>query len=109
MQRFTDLKVWQRSQALAVEVYRVTSGLPSEERFGLTGQLRRASVSVPANIAEGSLAEAESLMLLARDLGYLAQETTASCIAEIGEIARMRHGLRTKVVAGKHRSRRAGP
>ncbi len=52
MQRFTDLKVWQRSHSLALEVDRLTSKFPSDERFGLTSQLRRAVVSVPTNIAE---------------------------------------------------------
>lgn len=53
MQRFTELKVWQKSHSLVVEVYRLTSKFPSDERFGLTSQLR-ATVSVPTNIAEGS-------------------------------------------------------
>ena len=47
MQRFTELKVWQRSHSLVLEVYRLTSKFPSDERFGLTSQLRRAVVSVP--------------------------------------------------------------
>jgi four helix bundle protein len=86
MQRFTELRVWQRSHALALDVYRMTAGFPVEERFGLTQQIRRAVVSVVANIAEGakrrtnpdydrllniaegSLAETEALMRLARDL-----------------------------------------
>jgi four helix bundle protein len=54
VQRFTELKVWQRSHSLVLEVYRLTSKFPSDERFGLTSQLRRATVSVPTNIAEGS-------------------------------------------------------
>ncbi len=54
MQRFTDLKVWQRSHALALQVYCLTARFPGEERFGLVSQLRRAAVSGPTNIAEGS-------------------------------------------------------
>jgi four helix bundle protein len=54
MQRFTELKVWQRSHQLTLEVYRVTASFPSAERFGLVSQLRRAAASVPTNIAEGS-------------------------------------------------------
>jgi len=54
MQRFTELKVWQRSHELTLEVYRVTASFPSTERFGLISQPRRASASVPTNIAEGS-------------------------------------------------------
>lgn len=54
MQRFTDLKVWQRGHALALEVYRSTETFSADERFGLTAQLRRAALSVPTNTAEGS-------------------------------------------------------
>ena len=54
MQRFTDLKVWQRSHALVLAIYRATMSFPADERFGITSQLRRAAVSVPSNIAEGS-------------------------------------------------------
>ena len=88
MQRFTDLKVWQRSHQLTLEVYRLTTGFPSEERFGLVSQLRRAAASAPTNIAEGSkrqsnseysrflniaegsLVETEYLLMLCRDVGY---------------------------------------
>lgn len=115
MQRFTDLKVWQRAHALALEVYRLTADFPAEERFGLTAQLRRAGVSVPANlaegskrqhqadyarflnIAEGSAAETEYLLMLSRDLGYASPERTAPLLVEVTEIARMLHALRTKV------------
>lgn len=50
---FRDLEVWQRAMELVVEVYRLSKSFPSEERYGLTAQLRRAAVSVPSNIAEG--------------------------------------------------------
>jgi four helix bundle protein len=52
-QSFRDLKVWQKSMALTVAVYRLTHGFPREEMFGLTSQLRRSAVSIPSNIAEG--------------------------------------------------------
>ena len=53
IKRFEDLKVWQAAHQLVKQVYKLTRLFPREERFGLTSQLRRASVSVPANIAEG--------------------------------------------------------
>ena len=105
MQRFTDLKVWQRSHALTLEIYELTKSFPTEERFGLVSQLRRAAASVPTNItegskrqsnpdyarflniAEGSLAETEYLMLLSCDLGYLKATASEHPLAEIADIA----------------------
>lgn len=114
MQRFQDLKVWQRSHALVLEIYRLTKSFPDAERFGIISQLRRAAASVPTNIAEGterqgrqdyarfiiaegSLAEAEYLVLLSRDLGYLAPKASETALAETGEIARMLNALRVKI------------
>ena len=119
MQRFTDLKVWQRSHALVLEIYRVTASFPDDERFGLISQLRRAAVSVPCNIAEGtkrqrapdyarflniaegSLAETEYLIILSADLGYLAATIKDQITGETQEIARMLHALRQKVDGAK--------
>ena len=53
IQSFRDLQIWQKSMQLAVIVYRLTKDFPREELYGLTNQLRRASVSIPSNIAEG--------------------------------------------------------
>ena len=118
MQRFTELKVWQRSHALAVDIYRITRPFPRDERFGITSQIRRAAVSVPSNIAEGSkrayardyarflniaegsAAELEYLLMLARDLGHLAKDDFSRARGELDEIARMLHGLRMKVEQG---------
>ncbi len=115
MQRFTDLTVWQRSHALVLKIYRLTREFPREERFNLISQIRRAALSVPTNIAEGSkrisrqeyarylniaegsLAETEYLLMVSRDLGYLSNELHDSQGKDISEIARMLHGLRTKV------------
>jgi four helix bundle protein len=115
MQRFTELKVWQRAHALVLESYRVSASFPPDERFGLTSQLRRAISSVPANIAEGSrrqgqqeyarflniaqgsATEAEYLLILSRDLGYLSSPVFDRLVADLHEVARMLHGLRSKV------------
>jgi four helix bundle protein len=53
MKDFRELKVWEKGHELSLAVYRATARFPNEERYGLTSQMRRASVSVPANIAEG--------------------------------------------------------
>jgi four helix bundle protein len=115
MQRFTELKVWQRSHALTLDVYRLTRDFPGDERFGVVSQLRRAASSVPTNlaegskrktsqdyarflnVAEGSLAEVEYLLMLSRNLGYLRAEAAATILASVAEIARMLHALRTRV------------
>jgi four helix bundle protein len=119
MQRFTDLKVWQRAHELALNVYRLTREFPAEERFGLTGQIRRAVVSVPTNIAEGSkrrspseyarflnvaeasLAETEYFLILIKDLAYASQKHLEPLFTEATEIGKMLHGLRCTVEKGR--------
>lgn len=118
MQRFTELKVWQRSHALVLNLYRLTAKFPGDERFGLVSQMRRAAVSLPANIAEGSkrshsrdyarflniaegsAAELEYLILLSRDLGFVTVEEVAPLLAELDEVGRMLFALRKKVEQG---------
>ncbi len=91
IQSYQDLRVWQEAMALAETVYRMTKRFPKDELFGLTSQMRRASVSIPANIAEGygreitgayiqflrvsqgSLKELETHALLANRVGILAE------------------------------------
>jgi four helix bundle protein len=115
MQHFSKLQVWQRSHKLVLGIYRATFGFPAGERFGVVSQLRRAAASVPTNIAEGakrqgghdyarflniaegSLAEMEYLLMLSRDLGYLTEAKAEPFFAEVSEIARMLCALRTKV------------
>jgi len=115
MQRFTDLLVWQRSHQLVLQIYSLSARFPSDERFGLVSQLRRAAASVPTNIAEGSkrrskveyarflniaegsLAEIEYLLMLSRDLRFIPAEACEASLIEVSEIARMLNALRTRV------------
>ncbi len=86
---FRDLKVWQKGIELVKEVYRITEGFPKEEQYCLSTQMRRASISIPSNIAEGfrrkyskehkqflkialgSCAELETQMVIAKELNYI--------------------------------------
>jgi four helix bundle protein len=101
---FEDLLVWQKSHALTLDVYRQSKAFPKEETYGLRSQLRRACISVPANIAEGfrkrgaldkirllniaqgSLEETRYYLILARDLSYF--EST-DLLARVAEVSRM--------------------
>jgi four helix bundle protein len=121
MQRFTDLKVWQRSHELVLEIYKLSRRFPEHERYGVTSQLRRAAVSVPANIAEGSkrrhpkdyarflniaegsLSETEYLVILCQDLDYLPSEVSTPLRQEADVILRMLNALREKVEASDSR------
>jgi four helix bundle protein len=95
---FRDLVVWQKGMALVTEIYRLSQRFPKDELYGLASQIRRAAVSIPSNIAEGrgksskgefqqflhhsrgSLAEVETQIIIAQNLGYLdASETEPDC------------------------------
>jgi four helix bundle protein len=110
--RFEKLEVWQRAVALAGAVYRFTAAFPRDEQFGLTMQMRRASVSVGSNIAEGcsrssrrdqsrfyeiaygSLNELATQIHIARELGYSADDAVHALLSEVSDICRMLSGLR---------------
>jgi len=112
---YRDLRVWQMAMGLAADVYAVSAGFPKAEQFGLTSQMRRASVSVPANIAEGfgrgvagsfaqflriaqgSLKELETLVMLAARVDLLAEDLAARLLDLCGEIGKMLGGLIRKV------------
>lgn len=114
-QSYRDLVVWQKSIALAKELYRVTAKFPAEEKFGLISQVRRAAISVPSNIAEGqarnttgefiqfishaegSAAELDTQLFLSVELGYLTSSDAAPVVAQIEEIRRMLNSLRRRL------------
>lgn len=111
IRHFTDLEAWRESHQLALDVYKITKLFPKEEMFGLTNQMRRASVSVGSNIAEGfsrntvkdksqfyfvargSATELESQLLLARDIGYLNEEAFDAVRDRLGKVGRLITGL----------------
>ena len=111
---FEDLRVWQKAHAIVLQVYAVSSNFPKNELFGLTSQMRRAAVSVPANIAEGfkrrgrmdkvrflgiaagSLAELRYYLRLAGDLGYCPPDFQAS---EVDEVSRMLSAYERTILA----------
>jgi four helix bundle protein len=114
MQDFKKLAVWQKSHTFTVNLYKITSNFPIEEKYGLTNQIRRASISIESNIAEGcgrngnkeltrflyiakgSALEVECQILIARDLGYLSKEKSDLLESKINEIARMLTSLIAK-------------
>jgi len=115
MRPHENLEVWKNSVDLVVEIYECTKSFPAEERFGLISQIRRAAVSIPANIAEGaarqsdkefyhflsiaqgSASELETELLIARRLNYIDLEGYRKTYEEINTIARMIIGLSQKV------------
>ncbi len=117
LERFEQLDVWCRAHALVLDVYRATAGLPDHEKFGIVSQMRRAAVSVPANIAEGfkrygkgekrrfynmsqaSLEELRYYCILCRDLGYTAD--TGNLIGQSEVVGRMFTMLMRSVAATK--------
>jgi four helix bundle protein len=109
--KFTDLLTWQKGHSFVLAVYKSTARLPQSEQFGLTGQIRRAAVSVTSNIVEGfergtnkefrqfliisraSLAETQNQLLLAKDLGYLKKEDFERLAGQSVELRKMINGF----------------
>ena len=114
---FRGLVLWKKAMALASATYRATRSLPRDEAFGLTRQIRRAAVSVPSNIAEGSarrtcrdylgflhvargsLAELRTQLLIARDVEFLTDTDLRSLETQLDEVGR----LLNAVIRGLHR------
>jgi four helix bundle protein len=115
MKNFRDLKVWEKSHHLTLDVYKITSKFPTDERFGLISQMRRCAASVPANIAEGcgrrgngefhkflqiatgSASELAYHFVLSKDLGFIDATIYAELDSKITEIQKMLAGLILKV------------
>ena len=117
MKDFRQLKVWEKAHQLTLEIYRVTANFPRAETYGLTSQVRRASSSICANLAEGcgrngdaelarfcgiargSASELEYHLLLARDLELLQESNHERLAPETTEIKRMLTALIQKLTA----------
>lgn len=115
MQNYKDLKVWEKAHYFTLKIYEITKSFPKEESYSLTNQIRRASSSVPANIAErcgksskksfanylnialGSSNEAEYFLILSKDLGYLTQNNFDLLFRIINEVKGMLISLIGKV------------
>jgi four helix bundle protein len=117
---FKNLKVWQRAVDLAVTVYDISRFFPAEEKFGITSQMRRSSVSIPSNIAEGtarntskafsncldiSLGESfelETQAIIANRVGILNENQFLSLTIEVSELQKMIIGFKTTVEANPY-------
>lgn len=118
---YYDLDVWKKAMDLVISIYEVSASFPREEIFGLTSQLRRSAVSVPSNVAEGhsrkstaeflrhisiaqgSLGELETQLLICERLGYL-KSTRREELAQVSaEIGRMLSGLQVALVSKRRR------
>ncbi|AUC81246.1 four helix bundle protein [Lacinutrix sp. Bg11-31] len=107
MHRFKGLEFWKKSRLFCSEIYAITSKFPESEKFGLTNQLRRASVSIPSNIAEGSSRqsnkdfsrflqitlgsayEVETQLLIAPDLNFITHEELDPLLKSLESIIKM--------------------
>lgn len=115
MRDYKKLTVWEKSYKFGIHIYAITKLFPKEEMYGLTSQLRRAAISIPSNIAEGSRkstakdfrsflhnaygsgAEMEVQIMFAKDLGYINTETCDNLLNELSEIMKMLNSLIQKV------------
>lgn len=111
IKNFHDLDVWKKAHILVLEIYKITAEFPKEEIYGVTSQLRRASSSITANIAEGfaryhfkdkikfyynsrgSAAEVQNFLLLARDIGYIDFEKCKILNEMTDDVGRLINGL----------------
>ena len=117
---YRELVDWQKAMDFVTDVYRATQSFPKEEQYGITGQMRRAAVSIPSNIAEGqgrqttgefrqflgqargSLLETETQILLSERLKYLKHEAANCLLQHASEVGKILNGLLTSL-EGSHR------
>ena len=115
MRDFRKYKVWELGHQLTLDIYRSTTSFPQEEMYGVTSQMRRASFSIPANIAEGagrqsdaefsrflvysqgSASELEYFNMLVKDLGYISEEKYENLQAKINHVKSSIHNLVKKI------------
>jgi four helix bundle protein len=108
---YSDLLAWTKSYELTLQIYKATRSFPREETYGIVSQIRRASASIPVNIAEGSMrrspkefqqflyiargsmTEVEVWLRLAHDLGYLDDDNFKPIREHLGEVGKLIHGL----------------
>jgi four helix bundle protein len=112
---YKDLLVWQKGIKLVKEIYRATRDFPPDEKWGLVAQMRRAAISIPSNIAEGqarrttkefiqfisiaegSVAEVDTQLIIAYELGYCDRATTDPISCMLEELRKMLNSLRRKL------------
>ena len=115
MRNYKNFTVWQKSHQLTLDVYNIVKDFPKEELFGLTSQIKRASTSIPTNIAEGcgritdkdfarfliiaygSANELEYQFILSKDLNFICLETSEKLLLQIEEIKKMLNSLISKL------------
>ncbi|MFH1160048.1 MAG: four helix bundle protein [bacterium] len=114
---YHDLEVWRRGVELVKQVYKITSGFPKSELYGMTSQIRRAAISFPANIAEGwgressknyiqflrnsrgSLFELDTLLIITQELSYISTDQSNNIRKEINELGKMLNSIIQKINA----------
>ncbi|KAA9325426.1 four helix bundle protein [Adhaeribacter soli] len=115
MHNFKELKIWQEGMELAKSVYKVTANFPPNEKYGLTSQINRASVSIPSNIAEGagrnsdkeflqylnialgSAFELETQLILAQAFGFINDSVLAELVTQLQKIQKMINGFKDRL------------
>ena len=111
IQSFTDLNAWKEGHKLVIDIYKITKHFPSEEKFGLTDQIRRCSVSITSNIAEGfsrrttkdkaqfyymslgSLTELQNQLIIVRDINYVTKKDFDLLAAQTVVVSKLINGM----------------